>query len=287
MYTQVSGAQVVPRWSPWAEPIEFVTTTAAAPSSEDSPPTSSLILLHGIAMSSSTYVDGDAPFGLGHWPSYALKAFLGQDIPGVRCVLLSSPKTKAPAVLETLKMFPPDPDGRNSWVDQVLSGWSLPGSASSDTQDDAPQAYNWNLDDAKGAVDYVHNIIRTEIERGMPSERIFVMGHSQGGMIGSRAALTFPDARLGGLIMLSSLNASPDMVEVVAPAQKGLKILAGHSADDKMLKYEITASSYEILKAAVGHDNFTFIEEPDNEDVAKHAPFCDSLKDAFMQLLKA
>jgi hypothetical protein len=83
------------------------------------PPTGSLILLHGIACPSSAYTDGDMPlFGMRQSQVYAFKPFIGDDLhgdpPRMRCVLPSSPKTKALAMLEALKMFPPDPDDRTA-----------------------------------------------------------------------------------------------------------------------------------------------------------------------------
>ena len=55
------------------------------------------------------------------------------------------------------------------------------------------------------SVRHVQRIIDSEVANGVPSEKIFVGGFSQGGTVALRAALTC-DRKLGGIIMLSSFD---------------------------------------------------------------------------------
>lgn len=55
----------------------------------------------------------------------------------------------------------------------------------------------------KAAIKAAHDLIRLEINKGIPSTRIILAGFSQGGAMALAAALTYPDA-LAGVIALST-----------------------------------------------------------------------------------
>eukprot|EP00913_Durusdinium_trenchii_P001239 g1142.t1 len=72
----------------------------------------------------------------------------------------------------------------------------------------------------KESVEYVHELIRQEITRGVRPGQIFVGGFSQGGCVAVRAALSFPDASLGGAVAAStflSMSRSPEAVSIAEP----------------------------------------------------------------------
>ena len=134
--------------------------------------------------------------------------------------------------------------------------------------------FDFSRNDLVGCIKYIHSLIDKEVARGVSPSRIFIAGHSQGGMVGARAALTYASASLGGLMMLSSVNASEGLAEDVELTQKGLKILAMHCRDDMAWNFDNTMKSYELLKAATGgEDNFTLVEMPDSpKDTGCHSP---------------
>ena len=66
------------------------------------------------------------------------------------------------------------------------------------------------------AVAYVHDLIRREMARGVPSTAIAVGGFSQGGLVAARAALSFQDEPLGGCLALSTFFGA-DAASVAAP----------------------------------------------------------------------
>lgn len=83
------------------------------------------------------------------------------------------------------------------------------------------------------AVDYVHALIRREVARGVPAERIVVGGFSQGGLVAVRAALSFPDGTLGGCLALSTFFGAESAP--VAEANARLSILVAHGEDDPIV----------------------------------------------------
>ena len=105
----------------------------------------------------------------------------------------------------------------------------------------------WDSPDSVAAVDYVHAIIRKEINRGVKAERIFVAGHSQGGILATLAVPKFSDAALGGILMCSSI-CPHDVGTFVDAAQKDLKVHAMHSPKDALIPYARTKAAYEPLK---------------------------------------
>jgi predicted esterase len=120
----------------------------------------------------------------------------------------------------------------------------------------------WDSPDSLAAVDYVHGLIRKEINRGVKAERIFVAGHSQGGILATLAVPKFSDAALGGILMCSSV-CPHDVSSFVDAAQKDLKVHAMHSPQDAMIPYASANATYEPLKGgALG--TFTFREQDDN-----------------------
>lgn len=87
--------------------------------------------------------------------------------------------------------------------------------------------------DVKAAVTYVWELIRREIARGVPAEKIVLGGFSQGGLIATRAALSFPDASLGGVLALSTFFGVD--AASVADVNAGLKLLVAHGAEDPLV----------------------------------------------------
>lgn len=79
----------------------------------------------------------------------------------------------------------------------------------------------------------IRALIQRENERGIPCERIFLAGFSQGGAVAYVTALTHPE-KLAGLIALSTYLPTPQLViDETTAAHRVLPIFAAHgSADD-------------------------------------------------------
>jgi len=153
---------------------------------------------------------------------------------------------------------------------------------------DLSKGVDWQDADNAAGVAYVQYLIRREIDRGIAPDRVFVIYHSQGGCVGSRAMLTFPDAPLGGLVLLSAFHGSPDLAVVTADAQRSLKVLIAHSAGDKMVPIAAVQAQAEYIRAAVGETNVQgVIEEDDNPaELGFHMPFVPSVAQPLAEFLK-
>lgn len=95
---------------------------------------------------------------------------------------------------------------------------------------------------------YVDGLVREQMEKGIPSEKIIVAGFSQGGAIALTASLR-SEVKLGGCMALSTyLPLRGDYPEKFGPHARGLKILQGHGTHDMVLQYTYGQKSYELLK---------------------------------------
>ncbi|KAK7214497.1 hypothetical protein V2G26_002500 [Clonostachys chloroleuca] len=105
---------------------------------------------------------------------------------------------------------------------------------------------------------YIHSLIQTEIEAGIPPDRIILGGFSQGGAISIFSGLTAP-IKLGGIVALSCwvllhkefLDYIPD-----EDLNKDTPMFMGHGDQDWRLEYQVAIDSAELLEKA-GY-NITF-----------------------------
>ena len=83
--------------------------------------------------------------------------------------------------------------------------------------------------------DAIRRLIERENARGIPCERIFLAGFSQGGAVAYTTALTHPEA-LAGVIALSTYLPVEELVEREAtPANRALPVFAAHGSIDDVV----------------------------------------------------
>lgn len=236
--------QAVPKgdttgWEPAADPIEVET---------GGPISTAIIFLHGFTASGAKVEPLIKP--------------VFEGTPGVRLIFPSSPVTSAETVKITFRWvcegmidYPGDlldevayrvalcaiGEKISSWVDDETI-MNMPGDENVDID------VLTNAADYKAVKAYVHDMIRKQIKLGLPPERIFLAGHSQGGMVASLLAHTFPDAQLGGLILTSSIPWSRAIKHLMEPVQKKLPILGFNCPEDKVLSQERADERYALLK---------------------------------------
>ncbi len=92
----------------------------------------------------------------------------------------------------------------------------------------------------------VQALLRREIDRGVPSERILLAGFSQGGAVGFEAGLSYQN-RIGGIIALSTYFPTAASV-VVHQVQSGLPVLICHGSMDPMLNESLGRDAAESLR---------------------------------------
>ncbi|KEY73147.1 hypothetical protein S7711_04895 [Stachybotrys chartarum IBT 7711] len=97
---------------------------------------------------------------------------------------------------------------------------------------------------------YIQRLIQAEIESGTASERIVLVGFSQGAAISILAALT-GDHKLGGIVSLSSWLVRYKDFESLLPEEnpnRQVPILMGHGIDDRMVPVGLGKQSFDDLR---------------------------------------
>lgn len=109
--------------------------------------------------------------------------------------------------------------------------------------------------DRNGIVDSVNQVaglLRREVARGIPSQRIILAGFSQGGAIALQLALRFPEA-LAGLVALSSYLLFGERLETQQhPANSSLPAFVGHGTSDPVVPVALGQEAAQRLEA-LGH----------------------------------
>lgn len=100
----------------------------------------------------------------------------------------------------------------------------------------------------------VHSLIDREMERGVASERILLIGFSQGGAVNYQAALTY-DKPLGGMLAMSSYFPTGDVIEV-HPANSSIPIQIFHGLHDTVLPVLLAQRSKARLEALGLHPEY-------------------------------
>ncbi len=94
----------------------------------------------------------------------------------------------------------------------------------------------------------INALIQTEIDRGIPSERIVLAGFSQGGAIALHTALRYPQ-RLGGVLALSTyLPLHAKLATEASPANANTPIFMAHGVFDDVISLEMSQISRDLLQ---------------------------------------
>ena len=93
----------------------------------------------------------------------------------------------------------------------------------------------------------IHRLIARENARGIPCERIFLAGFSQGGAIAYSTALTHPQ-RLAGIIALSTYLPSVDLVvREMSDTNQSIPVFAAHGSYDDVVSPELGLAARDFL----------------------------------------
>jgi phospholipase/carboxylesterase len=93
----------------------------------------------------------------------------------------------------------------------------------------------------------VRRLIARENGRGIPTDRIFLAGFSQGGAVAYTAALTHPE-KLAGVIALSTYIPSPALLtEDSASANRHIPIFAAHGSADDVVSPTLGLAARKLL----------------------------------------
>ncbi|MCJ1349553.1 hypothetical protein MMC31_007794 [Peltigera leucophlebia] len=100
--------------------------------------------------------------------------------------------------------------------------------------------------------EYLHSLIKAEIDKGIPSSRIILGGFSQGGAMSLFAGVTCPDS-LAGIFGLSSyLLLHHRIKDFTCNPNKDTPIFMGHGSADELVKFEWGRQTAQALRD-LGH----------------------------------
>lgn len=97
-----------------------------------------------------------------------------------------------------------------------------------------------------GSAEAVQHLIEREIARGIPSEKIILVGFSQGGAVAYQAGLTY-EKPLAGLLILSSYFAT-HLSARINPANQQVPILIQHGNRDPIVHEALGQRAYRFLQ---------------------------------------
>lgn len=92
----------------------------------------------------------------------------------------------------------------------------------------------------------IRRLIARENQRGIPSQRIFIAGFSQGGAIAYATALTHPE-KLAGVIALSTYIPNPGLAAEFTEVNKATPIFAAHGTDDDVVSFQLGVAARDLL----------------------------------------
>lgn len=97
----------------------------------------------------------------------------------------------------------------------------------------------------------IRHLIGRENKRGIPSERIFLAGFSQGGAVAYSTALTHPEA-LAGVIALSTYLPSTELLtREMTAVNREIPVFIGHGIEDDVVSPELGMAARDFL---IEHD---------------------------------
>ncbi|EOD52397.1 acyl-protein thioesterase 1 [Neofusicoccum parvum] len=92
----------------------------------------------------------------------------------------------------------------------------------------------------KRSMEYFHGLVKEEMNKGIPSERIVLGGFSQGGAMSLLSGVTSPE-KLGGIFGLSCYLLLQNKIREMIPEEnpnKDTPIFMGHGDVDPVVRYE-------------------------------------------------
>lgn len=112
----------------------------------------------------------------------------------------------------------------------------------------APSSRAVDTDGLLASRQAIRRLIENEKRRGIPCERIFLAGFSQGGALAYTTGLTHPE-RLAGLIALSTYIPSPLLLaEEATAANRATPIFAAHGTEDDVVSLELGQLARDFLE---------------------------------------
>jgi len=96
--------------------------------------------------------------------------------------------------------------------------------------------------------DVVRALIAREVERGIPSQRIFLAGFSQGGAVAYLSALTHPEPLAGVIALSTYILAAGLIMRELSAANRGIPLFVAHGTEDEVVPPVMGRQALELLQ---------------------------------------
>lgn len=94
----------------------------------------------------------------------------------------------------------------------------------------------------------VDQLIQQERDKGMPAEKIFLAGFSQGGAMALYCGLRYPKKLAGVLALSCYLPAAKNLVNEISDANKNIPIFMAHGIQDEIVNIKLAEYSRDCLQ---------------------------------------
>ncbi|PIE41837.1 MAG: carboxylesterase [Gammaproteobacteria bacterium] len=100
----------------------------------------------------------------------------------------------------------------------------------------------------RDASNLIIDLIKAENEKGIPCERIVLVGYSQGGAVAYHTALHYPE-KLAGLIALSTyMGITKDIANTVSASNRSIPVKVAYGKQDEVIAERAARLAYDTLK---------------------------------------
>ncbi|MCU7554765.1 alpha/beta hydrolase [Alteromonas sp. ASW11-19] len=107
-----------------------------------------------------------------------------------------------------------------------------------------------DLDGVLDSAAQVERLIESEIEKGIPADRILLAGFSQGGVIALHLAARY-SRKLAGVLALSTYMCEPDrLASEASDVNRDTPIMMAHGEQDEVVPMVLGKMAYEALKSS-------------------------------------
>lgn len=114
----------------------------------------------------------------------------------------------------------------------------------------------------------IEALVRKEIDAGIPSERVFVVGFSQGAAMALHVALRFEQSLAGVVCLSGYLLQRRETAAQIHEANRAIPILCCHGTDDDLVPCDLGKETYDFLQAKTASKNIRWHDFPIGHEVS-------------------
>lgn len=108
-------------------------------------------------------------------------------------------------------------------------------------------SYFSDVEGVQSASQYVHSLIKKEIDSGVNPKKIVIGGFSQGGALAIHSALTYP-AEIGAVVVFSAFLLQRDAIQAQCTSNKLIPMFIGHGRNDILVPFSFGQMTEQKIK---------------------------------------